>query len=300
MRLFHSNPCQYFRQNLVFIVLLLAAILPVKAQSDSLVLDSIVKTIRLGDDSVQLKVFSTPGWQRVYAHVHENEEAALAAGKKVLAESGGKLITLRHSFAGPTNRNIRFQYRQTQYEFDPNRIYTANDSVLVSGIRVVRGRGKVSEEVTGFVKNLADTIWSELNGFPLIVAIHNNKNTPPAVKNLWFFWCQSIAESFNITSYVMRSDYASDSNKSCEDIYINPRINNSEFFIVTQRNDFNDFFLKRYNVVLQNPTPVDDGSMSVYASRHGIRYINSEAKMGRVDEQVAMLRLVSQSLPSQN
>jgi hypothetical protein len=295
MHLFRSNHSILLRQLSGLITILLTAFLPGRAQTDSLVLDSIVKTVRLGDDSVHLKVFSTPGLQRVYAHVHENEEAALAAGKRILAETGGKLITLRHSFAGPTNRNIRFNYRQTQYEFDPNRIYTANDSVLESGIRVVKGRGKVNQEVKGLVRNLADTIWSELRNFPLIVAIHNNKNTPPAVKNLWFFWCQSIAESFNVTSYVMRSDFASDSNKSCEDIYINPRINNSEFFIVTQRNDFIDFFQKRYNVVLQNPTPVDDGSMSVFATQHGIRYINSEAKMGRMEEQLAMLRLVSQS-----
>lgn len=38
--------------------------------------------------------------------------------------------------------------------------------------------------------------------------------------------------------------------------------------------------------MLQNDNPVDDGSMSVYAFRNGKRYINAEAKMGRVKEQV--------------
>jgi hypothetical protein len=69
-------------------------------------------------------------------------------------------------------------------------------------------------------------------------------------------------------------------------------VNNSEFFIVTQRDDFNLLTQKRYTVVLQNAQPIDDGSMSVYASALGKRYINSEAKMGRVDEQVKMLELL--------
>ncbi len=261
-------------------------------QENTNVLDSLTKTIRLGEDSVRIKVYSKPGRNRVYLHVHENEEAALAAGRLMLERNGGKLVTLAHTPNRPFNRNVRFKHKQTMYEFDPNRIYTPNDSVLDSSIRIVKGRGKVTPEVRNMVRSLADSIWHEISSFPLIVAIHNNKNTPPMNQHYWFFWYQTFAESFNITSYVMRSDYASDSNKSCEDIYINPRINNSEFFIVTQREDFMDFFSKRYNVVLQNPNPVDDGSMSVFVNTHNIRYINAEAKMGRVAEQISMLELV--------
>ena len=46
------------------------------------------------------------------------------------------------------------------------------------------------------------------------------------------------------------------------------------------------------DVVLQNANPVDDGSMSVFAMGFGKRYINSEAKHGRVIEQEAMLELL--------
>ncbi|MBK6364079.1 MAG: hypothetical protein IPF52_11525 [Saprospiraceae bacterium] len=72
-------------------------------------------------------------------------------------------------------------------------------------------------------------------------------------------------ESFNITSYVKKFDTESSSNLSCDDIYINPRLNNSEFFIVTERRDFSILYRKRYTVVLQNDNPIDDGSMSVFA-----------------------------------
>jgi hypothetical protein len=262
------------------------------AQENTNVVDSLTKIIRLGEDTVRIKIYAKPGKNRVYLHVHENEEAALTAGKSMLEKYGGKLVTLSHSATRPFNRNIRFRYKQSVFEFDPNRIYTPSDSVLDSTIRLVKGRGKITPEIRNMVRSLADSVWNEISTFPLIVAIHNNRNTPPMAQHYWFFWYQTFAESFNITSYVMRSDYASDSNKSCEDIYINPRINNSEFFIVTQREDFMDFFSKRYNVVLQNPDPVDDGSMSVFVHSHHIRYINAEAKMGRVAEQISMLELV--------
>ncbi|HMU03105.1 MAG TPA: hypothetical protein PJ990_05760, partial [Saprospiraceae bacterium] len=111
-------------------------------------------------------------------------------------------------------------------------------------------------------------------------------------KTLWFFINNFEPESYNITSYVKKSEFASDSNKSCDEIYINPRLNNSEFFIVTEKRDFDLFLKKKYSVVLQNAEPIDDGSMSVFAVKNKRRYINSEAKMGKIIEQTEMLELL--------
>lgn len=252
----------------------------------------IKKMILLGKDTVYLRIYSKPGKNIVYAHVHENETASLEAGLKMIEKYGGKLVTLEHSFDGTKNRNVRFTYRKTKYQFDPNRIYTADDKVLKASITVVEGTGKVDYVILKMVKRLAKQIWTELNDYPLIVALHNNKNTPAECTNMWFFWNRLEPESYNITSYVKKNDQSSDSNKSCAEIYINPAVNNSEFFIVTQKADFDMFVRKKYSVVLQNANPVDDGSMSVFATGFGKRYINSEAKQGRVVEQEAMLELL--------
>lgn len=252
----------------------------------------IKKMILLGKDTVYLRIYSKPGKNIVYAHVHENETASLEAGLKMIEKYGGKLVTLEHSFDGTKNRNVRFTYRKTKYQFDPNRIYTADDKVLKASITVVEGTGKVDYVILKMVKRLAKQIWTELNDYPLIIALHNNKNTPAECTNMWFFWNRLEPESYNITSYVKKNDQSSDSNKSCAEIYINPAINNSEFFIVTQKADFDMFVRKKYSVVLQNANPVDDGSMSVFATGFGKRYINSEAKQGRVVEQEAMLELL--------
>lgn len=254
-------------------------------------LDTLVKTIRLGDDTVYLKIYTKPGKNVVYAHVHENEEASLEAGMEVLKKYGGKLFTLSHS-VDTTNRNVTFEYNKTTYQFDPNRIYTTNDTVLQKNIKIISGDGKVDTKVKKDVRNLANIIWSETKGAKLIVALHNNKNTPATFKTLWFFINNFEPESYNITSYVMKSEFASDSNKSCDEIYINPRLNNSEFFIVTEKRDFDLFLQKKYSVVLQNAEPIDDGSMSVFAVKNKRRYINSEAKMGKIIEQTEMLELL--------
>jgi hypothetical protein len=252
----------------------------------------IVKSVPLGDQTVALKVYTKPGKSMIYAHVHENEVASLEAGLIMLNKYGVKLVTLAQSNDGTKNRNVTFTYDKTTYRFDPNWIYTHNRSVLASSISVVKGKGKVDDAVIDIVKNLANQIWEELNDETFILAIHNNKNTPAEYKIKWLFWKHVEPESFSIKSYIKSHDKSSDSNLSCSDIYINPEVNNSQIFIVTQKDDFDQLDKKRYTVVLQNTNPIDDGSMSVYASIFGKRYINAEAKMGRVDEQVKMLEIL--------
>lgn len=250
--------------------------------------------IQLGDTKVQLKIYTKQGEQVSYVHIHENETASLEAGLEVLKNHGGKLTTLIHSYDGTKNRNVRFVVNKTTYQLDPNRIYTPNDSILMQSIQVVKGNGKVNLSIIKMAKNLADRIWAEASVHGLIVALHNNKNEPASYTTKWLFWKQIEPESYNVTSYVKKCDHSSDSNLSCSDIYINPTVNNSEFFIVTERRDFSMFYKKRFTVVLQNEKPVDDGSMSVFAAHNNKRYINAEAKHGRVKEQTEMLELIHQ------
>ena len=247
--------------------------------------------ITLGDRKIYLEKYEKPGESIAFVHVHENEEASLVAGLTVWNKQGGKLITIVHKQDTTKNRNITFTHKKITYEFDPNRIFTPDNALLAKNIKVIKGKGKVTDQVLKDVKNLANTIWKEIEGYGLILALHNNKNEPGALMRESWFKKVFVPESFSILSYVKKFDISSESNLSCEDIYINPRINNSEFFIVTERRDFSLLYKKRYNVVLQNKEPVDDGSMSVYAQSKGKRYVNAEAKMGKVDAQIEMLNL---------
>lgn len=63
-----------------------------------------------------------------------------------------------------------------------------------------------------------------------------------------------------------------------------------EFFLVTARQDFSALADGPYNVVLQNEAAgPDDGSLSRWAARQGIRYVNLEVALGKIDAQRDML-----------
>lgn len=248
--------------------------------------------VKLGDNEIYLLKYDKAGESMVFVHVHENETSSLEAGLHTWNRTGGKLITLVHSFDGSKNRFVTFSHKKTTYRFDPNRIYTHDRTILKNNISVVKGKGEVDDFIVSEVEKLAKIIWREVDGFSFIIALHNNKNEAGALVRKNWFKKVYREESFNITSYVKKFDTESSSNLSCDDIYINPRLNNSEFFIVTERRDFSILYRKRYTVVLQNDNPIDDGSMSVFAKKYNIRYVNTEAKMGRIKEQIEMLRIL--------
>jgi hypothetical protein len=250
--------------------------------------------VALGDSQVKLIIYTSNLKSTIaYAHVHENEVASLQAGIEMIKKYGGKIVSLSHSPHGQTNRNVTFQYKGRKYQFDPNRIYTQDDNKLKSNIIAISSNDKIDGLIMEMVRNLAMKIWNHVEYASTVVALHNNRNAPPTVKRKWFKLDSIDPESYNITSYVLKCDHTSESNQSCSDIYINSAMNNSEFFIVTKQSDFAELSQKRHTVVLQNSTPIDDGSMSVWAYKHNKRYINTEAKHGRVAQQSAMLEVLN-------
>ena len=79
--------------------------------------------------------------RQVFAHVHENEVAALEAGKQILAKHGGRLVTLMHSSDGTKNRNVTFTHAKTTYQFCL--LYTSDaaderSSVDLGGRRILK------------------------------------------------------------------------------------------------------------------------------------------------------------------
>lgn len=250
----------------------------------------------LGDDSVGIVTYLKPGKSQAFIHVHENETTSLEAGLNILEHYGGKLITLQHSQGIEKQRYITFHYQKNQYKIDPNRIFTHDSAVLNSNIQLVKGSGPIPTEVQAIVKKLADYVWEQIRGYELIVALHNNKNEPASYKRKWLFWTKFEPDSYSILSYAKAFDKSSESNLSCASIFINPNFNNSEFFIVTEQRDFDMLAMHACSVVLQNHQPIDDGSLSVYALKNKRRYINTEAKHGRFNEQVDMLEVLMRAV----
>ena len=69
------------------------------------------------------------------------------------------------------------------------------------------------------------------------------------------------------------------------------------FFLTTDEGLYQRLAEEKQNVVLQdNEKASDDGSMSIYYGKRGMKYVNVEAQLGDIQSQVKMLRLMVDKL----
>ena len=121
--------------------------------------------------------------------------------------------------------------------------------------------------VDRFAKELLSLYCIELAD--VVIALHNNTEG-----------------HYSALSYEKGGMFASDASA----VSIKDGSDPDDFFFVTEAAVFDALRRRGYNVVLQdNRRVTDDGSLSVYCGRTGVRYINVEAQQGHLEQQVAML-----------
>ena len=212
---------------------------------------------RLGDTPIRIVVTGSGGFTLVA--LHENESTSVAAARQVMQTTRGTLIELKHTGA----REITFSLQGKRYSIDPNRMFTD------AGIRT-NLKGGHSTDAHNAVKRLAGEVVSRL-GRRVIVALHNNTDG-----------------RYSVLSYQPGGQYARDARS----VYVNPSRDPDDFFFVTSKRLFDALKQAGHNVVLQSQGVTDDGSLSVYAARKGIPYVNVEAQNGHLPQQIEMLRIL--------
>jgi hypothetical protein len=70
-----------------------------------------------------------------------------------------------------------------------------------------------------------------------------------------------------------------------------------DFFLCTDRRDFDILSKSPFNVVLETKPEPDDGSLSRLAARRGFRYINLECAIGSYEDQMERVRWLEDRLP---
>jgi hypothetical protein len=223
-------------------------------------------TVHLGDTAVELATthFRGNGTRLTgptFVSVHENEQTAVKAVRRLLARRHGRLIELR----ARRTRLVTFELEGARYIFDPNRIYTD------AGIeKTLRRYGPYRPAAHDLIAQLREALLALLRGqtLPLLIALHNNGGG-----------------DYSIRSYQRGGEYAA----NAADIAINRTHYGGDLLLVTDRAAFEFLRDARFNVVLQSSRPVDDGSLSVYCQQHGVPYINVEARHGHLSEQSLML-----------
>ena len=214
-----------------------------------------VMTIRWSDQG---------GVMPFYFNMHENEKTSVKAAKQLMEQSGGRLLELQHG----GGRLVNFEFQGKQYKFDPNRIFT---SAGVDQTLKKYNAGNIPIDVQIEVYKFAEKLSQDFNvgAERLVIALHNNSEG-----------------SYSIKSYTSGGSESA----ATQDIHHNDSHDSDNFFYVTDKEDFDELKKLNYNVVLQSKNVPDDGSLSVYASMHNIRYINPEAQDGHEHEQQEMLQ----------
>ncbi len=226
----------------------------------TLILAALQRPLVMG--GVRFQVEKKGRGKRRYLHIHGNEVTAREVLREHLKKHAGV-----YYFVESEKRNVQVG----ECLIDPNRMFTA------AGARKSLERWN-REAGAGVIEAAEGLLNRDREAFlravippkgGLLIAMHNN------------------SEGYSMRDEVGISDAVHEPDPE------NPR----DFLLVTDAGDFARIRQGKFNAVLQSQVKTDDGSFSVVAATRGVRYVNSEAALGNLAKQRAMLDFLEQVLP---
>ena len=228
------------------------------------------RQLRLGDALVDVVISGGLDARPLYCNLHDDENTAVEAGVIALRSLPGRLVELQHG----GKRDITFRLDGGSFAVDPNRIFTTAGIEQTLAKLSRRRTPQAERAVERFAKELVSIYAIERTS--TVIALHN-----------------STKGAYSALSYAKGGPFASDA----ADVFIKDGNDPDDFFFVTEPAVFGALRRRGYNVVLQdNRRVTDDGSLSVYCARAGVRYVNIEAQHGHRDQQVAMILALHDAL----
>ena len=220
---------------------------------------------------------------------HENENVVNQYVIEQIQDKGGVFVILRQK----GERLIRLNIEPFSVRMDPNRIFTeaGRRKNILKLNPSLRENPYVFHRAMRRSASLAKLILNALGGkdnAKTWVAIHNNTQGYRGDDK------QGIGD---ISIHYYHKKLALDAGFLIA--ASPPQGDEDDLFFVTDQDDFNAMQQHGWNVVLQHPQVVskasqDDGSLSVFAQKNGIRYINIEAERSTDNFGVNHLELQSQ------
>ncbi len=215
-----------------------------------------------GDALVRLVEYTKPApSQREYFNLHGNEQASVAAARTMVQYFGGRLFTLEQ--AG--KRYLELSWQGKPYRFDPNRMFS--DEGLEKDLQRMNKHCPpvVEDYVRGFRQEVLRRLpWDKNTKF---TTVHNN-----------------TAGAWTVNSFNEERGYA---------VAVLDPIRLDDFFLVVNNQTlFDELVAGNYNVVHHGKAVDDDGSLSVYAAKHDLPYVNVETRQGNRKRQAEMLEFL--------
>ena len=214
-------------------------------------------------DTIQFKVVKKGNSDRKYIWLHGDEQTAKMALEYHINRYGGTAFFIVNNL-----RDVEFYGGL----IDPNRIFSSYGSKRNihkynphwSAIKKKQLLDGLNKDRASFLKAIFPS-----NG-ELLIALHNNYKGYNVYKEV------GISDSISI-----KKDQ-------------NPR----DFYLCTNREDFELLAKSPFNVVLQENSPKkDNGSLSWAAINNKVRYINVETRLGWLSMQKRMLAYIEKNLP---
>ncbi len=228
--------------------------------------DDIVVQITENDSKLNQLVFIAP---------HENESVANAYLREKIDIKGGKFIEIRQH----GERHLTLQVNNKAVQVDPNRIFTPlgrqatlkklNPSLKVKTDEFKKAKAKTKQLAEFLLKQLKfNQQTSALNW----IAMHNNTNG----------YSNDGKGGEGSVSIIRYQNKLTNGAKFLSKVH-QTKHDEDDLFYVTFLADFEQMKKDGWNVVLESPivktdADEDDGSLSVFANKNNIRYINIEAE----------------------
>jgi hypothetical protein len=229
--------------------------------------------VPLGKARVEIVSHETGAPGLTYVSMHDDENTAVAATLGTLRRRGGRLVEVRHT----GERDLTFELDGATHAFDPNRAFTDAGAEAT-----LRDLGAFSEEALRVVRAFGGALLEAIGPDALrekagfVVAVHNNK-----------------AGFYSAKSYGRGGDYEREAQRMRPKGETAP----DDFFFVIDSHYYRLLQGGPFHVVLQdNEAMTDDGSLSVWAARRGVPYVNVEAQHGHLREQIDMLSYLNERL----
>jgi hypothetical protein len=224
--------------------------------------------IQINDFPINLVRYSFGKPTVSFLAIHDDEDTGIKAAFEFIRFSGGTIIDSQYGGV----RNFKFLNDGEEFQTDPNSIYTKRGIPL--GIAKY---GFVDDDVVNHLERTGKTILKTYDPEKLgyVFTLHNNGDG-----------------GFGIASYLKGYELES----AADSVYINFQMDADDLIFVTELPLFDKLKAANVNVALQSKNATDDGSLSIYAMKKKLPYINVEVQHGHIEENLRLIEIAVKAL----
>lgn len=265
------------------------------------------RSIKLGETEIRVNIYENPMANITFFAPHYNEQISRNLAREYVERRGGRLIEIEsYDERGNASRYVKFKFNDKTYSFDPNRVYTENGRIC----------SRYAPEIAPLIEKFASEILRNIfaqngetlrDGEKFIVAVHNNADVDAKEKSLQTsdLTAAAFVRSTNSERFADGAFRA-----QADGVYLSNDEADADNFVFLSTPAYIGYFAEKgFNVVIQKSASrlaskqcaIDDGSLSIYAARQNISYINLEADaVNGAFRQNQMIDAVYGLLPANN